>query len=157
MSGITAVIPSEMDIWTTLTVLTTRGGFTVSLMALRDDQFMSETASVLVPWDNKELAVEFATFRDKLRPGSKETWRVTVKGATSRKSDAGRERNRIKRRLLVRMSADIQHDARSVDLLHETMTRARQPGLRVQAPSAESVCEVVGDAAYAQAQLAIRP
>ena len=35
---------------------------------------------MFVPWDDKELKVAFATFRDRLRPGQKETWRVTVKG-----------------------------------------------------------------------------
>src|SRR5262249_52800581 len=34
---------------------------------------------VFVPWSDKELEVAFATFRDKIRPGAKETWRVTVK------------------------------------------------------------------------------
>ena len=35
-----------------------------------------------MPWDDRELKVSFATFRDRLRPGQTETWRVTVKGAT---------------------------------------------------------------------------
>ncbi len=35
-----------------------------------------------MPWDDKELKVDFATFRDRLRPGQSETWRVTVTGAT---------------------------------------------------------------------------
>ena len=56
-----------------------RGGFGVRVSALRDHQFMSEEASVFVPWDNKELGLAFATFRDKLAPGGRETWRVTVK------------------------------------------------------------------------------
>ncbi len=56
-----------------------RGGFGVRVTAVRDHQFMSEAASVFVPWDNKELGISFATFRDKLTPGGRETWRVTVK------------------------------------------------------------------------------
>ncbi|HVP89612.1 MAG TPA: alpha-2-macroglobulin family protein [Terriglobales bacterium] len=56
-----------------------RGGFGVRVSALRDHQFMSEEASVFVPWDDKDLGVSFATFRDKLSPGAKESWRVTVK------------------------------------------------------------------------------
>ncbi len=59
-----------------------RGGFAVTVSAVRDHQFLQQTRSVLVPWDDRELKVSFATFRDRLRPGQKETWRVTVKGAT---------------------------------------------------------------------------
>ncbi|HEY4229013.1 MAG TPA: alpha-2-macroglobulin family protein [Thermoanaerobaculia bacterium] len=56
-----------------------RGGFVVRLSLVRDHQFVSMAQSVFVPWSDEELKVEFATFRDKIRPGAKETWRVTVK------------------------------------------------------------------------------
>ncbi len=47
---------------------------------MRDHQWIEESHTVDVPWADRELAVEFSTFRDKLRPGARETWRVTVKG-----------------------------------------------------------------------------
>lgn len=56
-----------------------RGGFGVRLTALRDHQMMLHEASVFVPWDDRRLAVEFSTFRDRLRPGTRETWRVKVR------------------------------------------------------------------------------
>ncbi len=56
-----------------------RGGFGARVTAVRDHQFMSEEASVFVPWDSKELGISFASFRDRLTPGGRETWRVTVK------------------------------------------------------------------------------
>jgi uncharacterized protein YfaS (alpha-2-macroglobulin family) len=59
-----------------------RGGIGVTLTAVNDHQFLQQTQSVFVPWDDRELKVTFATFRDRLRPGQTETWRVTVKGAT---------------------------------------------------------------------------
>ncbi len=59
-----------------------RGGLGVTLSAVRDHQFLQQTQTVFVPWDDRELKVSFATFRDRLRPGQTETWRVTVKGAT---------------------------------------------------------------------------
>jgi len=65
-----------------------RGGFSVMLTAVRDHQLMRLTQKVLVPWDNKELRLEFATFRDTLQPGAKETWRVTVKSPAGR-AEAG--------------------------------------------------------------------
>ncbi len=64
-----------------------RGGFGVALTAVRDHQLVRWTRSVMVPWDDKELEVGFSTFRDKLRPGQKETWRVTVKGPKGQKLD----------------------------------------------------------------------
>lgn len=33
-----------------------------------------------VPWSNKELQIEYATFRDKTLPGSEEKWKVKIKG-----------------------------------------------------------------------------
>lgn len=57
-----------------------RGGFGVRLTALADYQLMSLGTDVMVPWSDRELAIEFASFRDLLRPGQEETWRVTVRG-----------------------------------------------------------------------------
>ncbi|MFB3906168.1 MAG: alpha-2-macroglobulin [Acidobacteriota bacterium] len=56
-----------------------RGGFGVRLVTVVDHQLIEFHRMVSVPWDNKELKVEFSTFRDKLRPGGQETWKLTVK------------------------------------------------------------------------------
>lgn len=66
-----------------------RGGFGITLSALRDHQWMSQTVAVFVPWDDKELKLEFATFRDRIRPGTRETWRVTVKSPSGKPVEAG--------------------------------------------------------------------
>jgi uncharacterized protein YfaS (alpha-2-macroglobulin family) len=66
-----------------------RGGFGARVSAMRDHQFMSEEASVFVPWDNKELGISFSTFRDKLTPGGRETWRVTVKTPDGKTAEKG--------------------------------------------------------------------
>lgn len=58
-----------------------RGGLTVAVIGLRDHQFLREEISINVPWTDRALTLEFSTFRDALRPGSKETFRVTVKGS----------------------------------------------------------------------------
>jgi hypothetical protein len=55
-----------------------RGGFGVTLTLVRDHQLVHQSASVFVPWDDRALTVAFSTFRDKLRPGDRETWRITV-------------------------------------------------------------------------------
>ncbi len=66
-----------------------RGGLTVRLIALRDHQLMNFDTHVSVPFDNKQLKVEFSTFRDRLRPGAIETWRVTVKDPAGASVEAG--------------------------------------------------------------------
>ncbi|MCE9667245.1 MG2 domain-containing protein [Myxococcus stipitatus] len=66
-----------------------RGGFTAVLVAVRDWQLMRFSEQVFVPFDDKELSLEFSTFRDKLRPGGKETWRVKVTGPQGAKVEAG--------------------------------------------------------------------
>jgi uncharacterized protein YfaS (alpha-2-macroglobulin family) len=65
-----------------------RGGFSVSLDVVRDHQHLALAGEVAVPWDDRELTVSFATFRDKIRPGAKETWKVTVKGPAGAKPEA---------------------------------------------------------------------
>ncbi|HPS79534.1 MAG TPA: alpha-2-macroglobulin family protein, partial [Thermoanaerobaculaceae bacterium] len=66
-----------------------RGGFVVVLSAARDFQLMQQIVPISVPWDDRVLAVSFATFRDRLRPKGQETWRVTVKTADGRPAEAG--------------------------------------------------------------------
>lgn len=55
-----------------------RGGLGVRMTLVRDNQFIQFQNSLMVPWDNKELKVEFSTFRDRLRPGQQEKWSVKV-------------------------------------------------------------------------------
>lgn len=55
-----------------------RGGLGLKLLVLRDHQLLDLSARVQVPWDDRELKVRFSTFRDKIRPGARETWRVAV-------------------------------------------------------------------------------
>lgn len=65
-----------------------RGGYSVSVQIVRDYQVMQFTEHVYVPRDDKELKVEFSTMRDTLKPGAKETFKVTVKGVAN-KLEAG--------------------------------------------------------------------
>ena len=60
-----------------------RGGFSVRIATLRDHQHLTSSESLFVPWDDKELALSFSTFRDLLKPGQKETWRVTLKSTAT--------------------------------------------------------------------------
>ncbi len=55
-----------------------RGGLGLALTLLRDHQLIRRTARIAVPWDDRRLDLEFTTFRDRLRPGSRETFTIRV-------------------------------------------------------------------------------
>jgi hypothetical protein len=56
-----------------------RGGLSVELRAVADYQLMVVGRQIAVPLDASRLAVSYATFRDKLRPGQKEKLTLEVK------------------------------------------------------------------------------
>ncbi len=66
-----------------------RGGFSVTLRALRDHQMMTLSRQIAVPWDNRHLQLAFSTFRDRLRPGGAETWRLEVRRQDGQPVGAG--------------------------------------------------------------------
>ncbi len=57
-----------------------RGGLVAQIFFVRDYRLHSFTIPIHVPWTNKDIVIETATFRDKLKPGQKEEWTLTVKG-----------------------------------------------------------------------------
>ncbi|HXB09330.1 MAG TPA: alpha-2-macroglobulin family protein, partial [Puia sp.] len=58
-----------------------RGGFGVLDIFVRDNRVFSQSKNVAVPWTNKQLTIRYASYRDKTQPGSKEQWKMTIKGA----------------------------------------------------------------------------
>lgn len=64
-----------------------RGGMGFNLRLVRDYQNLNYSKSLMVPYSNKQVEVAFSTMRDKMRPGSKETWAVTIQGKNGRKID----------------------------------------------------------------------
>ena len=61
-----------------------QGGLTFVSTLVKDYQLIRKTRRVFVPWADKKLNVSFSTFRDKLKPGQKETWRISVKDAKNK-------------------------------------------------------------------------
>ncbi len=43
------------------------------------------SATIVVPWSNKDLTIEYGTFRDKLLPGQQEEWVLKIKGPKGEK------------------------------------------------------------------------
>ncbi|NBC18837.1 MAG: hypothetical protein GVY18_16155, partial [Bacteroidetes bacterium] len=57
-----------------------RGNFAIHVAFVRDNRAYRHTQTIRVPYTNKQLDLELSTFRDKLKPGAEEEWRLTVKG-----------------------------------------------------------------------------
>jgi hypothetical protein len=57
-----------------------RGGIAVNHVFVKHNRVHQLQQMVKVPWSNKDLQVSTVTYRDKLLPGSKETWKVKISG-----------------------------------------------------------------------------
>lgn len=56
-----------------------RGSITLTIMGAKDNELFSYTKRIDIPWTNKELDIEFASFRDNLLPGAKEKYTIRIK------------------------------------------------------------------------------
>lgn len=65
-----------------------RGGYGINYFFVRDNRFYTFYDVIRVPWTNKDLKIEYATFRDKALPGSKETWKLKITGYKNEKAAA---------------------------------------------------------------------
>ncbi|SFC82765.1 alpha-2-macroglobulin family protein [Algibacter pectinivorans] len=61
------------------------GGFVVHYSFAAFNSFLSGSQAISVPYPNSNLAIETLTFRDKLQPGTDETWQFKVKGPDGEK------------------------------------------------------------------------
>jgi hypothetical protein len=59
---------------------TDRGGYQVEYFFVKHNRFYRHTETIQVPWTNKDLNIEYQTFRDKTLPGSAEQWKVKITG-----------------------------------------------------------------------------
>ena len=57
-----------------------RGGMAMSYIFVQHNRVYKGNQSFSIPWNNKELAISYETFRDKLLPGSEEKWKVKISG-----------------------------------------------------------------------------
>jgi hypothetical protein len=62
-----------------------RGGYGVSYFFVKDNRFYQFKDVIQVPWTNKDLKIEYATFRDKTLPGSEEKWKIRITGYKNEK------------------------------------------------------------------------
>ncbi len=58
-----------------------RGGMEYRAAFVKYNRFQVFNQMIQIPWSNKELAIEYGTFRDKLLPGAEEEWRIKISGS----------------------------------------------------------------------------
>ncbi|MGP1991079.1 alpha-2-macroglobulin family protein [Zobellia laminariae] len=64
------------------------GGFAINYTYSAYNSFDSGTISISVPYPETQLEIETTTFRDKLQPGTDETWSFKIKGPQGEKASA---------------------------------------------------------------------
>jgi hypothetical protein len=57
-----------------------RGGYNVGWLFVKHNRFYQYNQPIVVPWTNKDLKIEYATYRDKTLPGSEEKWKLKISG-----------------------------------------------------------------------------
>ncbi|MFN8231284.1 MAG: alpha-2-macroglobulin family protein [Bacteroidia bacterium] len=62
-----------------------RGGIINHYVFVKHGRFYSYTSHITVPFSNKLLNIEYATFRDKLLPGQQEQWQIIIKNKNGEK------------------------------------------------------------------------
>lgn len=65
-----------------------RGGMALSYSFVQHNRVYKGQQLLYVPWNNKDLKIEYSSFRDKILPGSKEKWSVSIKGNQGEKVSA---------------------------------------------------------------------
>jgi len=57
-----------------------RGGFGANWMFVKHNRIYQLNQSINVPWTNKDLQIEYMTYREKTLPGSEEKWKIKITG-----------------------------------------------------------------------------
>lgn len=62
-----------------------RGNISIYYLFVKNGRFYNDVHTVIVPYSNKELNIQFETFRDKLLPGQEEQWKLKITGNKAEK------------------------------------------------------------------------
>lgn len=62
-----------------------RGGINIDYAFIKHNRVYKGNKYFNIPWDNKDLAITYETFRDKILPGSEEKWKIKLTGNKSEK------------------------------------------------------------------------
>jgi uncharacterized protein YfaS (alpha-2-macroglobulin family) len=62
-----------------------RGNFAVHVLMMVNGRAYHSDQTINVGWESKALDIKLATFRDKMKPGAPEEWKLTIKGMNGEK------------------------------------------------------------------------
>ncbi|NJK83109.1 MAG: hypothetical protein HC912_04100 [Saprospiraceae bacterium] len=62
-----------------------RGNIHYYVSYVYNNRSFQDSETIQVPWSNKDLKIEYSTFRSKLKPGQEEEWRIKISGPKSEK------------------------------------------------------------------------
>jgi uncharacterized protein YfaS (alpha-2-macroglobulin family) len=65
-----------------------RGGIAIHYVFIKNNRSYTGSSVLTVPYTNKELDIEFETFRNKLLPGQQEEWKIKIKDKKGEKAVA---------------------------------------------------------------------
>ena len=65
-----------------------RGNFSINASMVKNNRSFLITKQIEVPYTNKKLDIQFATFRNKLLPGQEEEWQITLRDSKGEKAVA---------------------------------------------------------------------
>lgn len=65
-----------------------RGNISVHFSFIKHNRAYAQSDLIMVPFSNKNLNIEFETFRDKLLPGAQEEWKLKISGKDGEKITA---------------------------------------------------------------------
>lgn len=57
-----------------------RGNISYTITTIKNNRVYTEASIIAVPWSNKDLKIEYSTFREKLYPGQPEEWTIKITG-----------------------------------------------------------------------------
>jgi hypothetical protein len=57
-----------------------RGGVSVNDFFVKNNRWFSSLHNIIVPWTNKDLHITYGTWNDKVKPGSREQWKIKISG-----------------------------------------------------------------------------
>lgn len=60
-----------------------RGNIGLHFTFVKFNRLFNRSHTISVPWSDKDLDISFETFRDKLKPGEKEEWRLKIKSKSN--------------------------------------------------------------------------
>ncbi|HUQ64795.1 MAG TPA: alpha-2-macroglobulin family protein [Flavitalea sp.] len=67
---------------------TDRGGVALNLFFVRNNRFYSDALNIDVPYLNKQLKIDYISYRDKTLPGTDEKWKIKITGLKGEKVSA---------------------------------------------------------------------